>query len=649
MNKSFKLFFVFLCLVFNLNAQQSGSRLCAEQKQISLKNIRAASLRENLDIDQSIDVKYHHLNLKISHTAKSIEGIVQSIAVPVSAGINTCSYNLSSILIVDSVKIKNKKITFQHSNNTLKLNLDKTYLKNESINTVVYYHGIPKSSAFGSFSFDTHGSAREPVFWTLSESYGGPDWWPCKDDPADKVDSSEVWITMLPKFVSVSNGNLMEVLEDKIKNTKTYKWKNSYPIAHYLISIASSNYELYENQFKYSATASMKVSHYIYPEVLTTELKKSLDETVNMLQVFSDKYGLYPFTKEKYGHAMCNFGGGMEHQTVSSMGGFDRGLIAHELAHQWFGDKVTCKTWSDIWINEGFATFSEALYEEVLNGRVAYDKEMSLNMNGAKKTSGSIFVQNPSDENQIFNYNRTYLKGAVVLHMLRGILGDEMFFKVFKEFINTDFAFEVASIRDFQGVVQRISGKDLSYFFDQWLFGESYPAYNFAWAQTELSSVQLSIKQTLRNTSPNYFKMPIKFKLNFEDGSSSLQTLTVEALANQTLQISNLKAKVLSIDFDPENYILKDFVFAEGKSLVLVNEFENASPLLFPNPSHNSIKLQNLEFKWLEMRIFNQNSQEFKPDFINSNEINISNLSAGKYYLQVKGVKESKVFSFVKY
>lgn len=537
-------------------AQERGSISCSQGKQNAIiRNARYAKIAH--PGDDKIDIGYYKLNLDISHAKKYLKGEA-TISFKAKTTISGCFLDLKNALRVDSVKLGSRNLPFTQEIAKVNITLDKTYTENQAITIVVYYQGTPVTSSFGSFTFSSHGSGATPIVWTLSEPYGAPDWFPCKDTPADKADSSDVWVTMPKEFVSVSNGVLNKTLDNN-NGTRTYQWKNRYPIAHYLISIASTNYTEYKNYFKYSATDSMVVTHYIYPEHFSPNVKAQLDQTPYMLKLFSEKYGLYPFIKEKYGHAQCGFGGGMEHQTCSSMGNFDPSLVAHELAHQWFGDKITCKTWEHIWLNEGFATFSEAVYAESLGGKTAYQAAINSEMTLAKKATGTLYVENITNENNIFNSNRVYSKGASVLHMLRGIVGDEKFFKTLQNYLVSSVAYNSATTEDFQKVAEQTTGLNLGYFFKEWVYGENYPKYSYGWTSAKKSdgssTVTLRVTQT-KNTNPAYFSMPVDIKIISSQGES-VTTVFIDK-ASQDVEIPAIKGEVSQVIFDPENKILKE-------------------------------------------------------------------------------------------
>jgi aminopeptidase N len=491
------------CKVFS----QVTDKIVEFEKEKYLKSFNQSEL--NYPGDPSYDVTYYKLNLTISHEPKYLIGEITLSAESMIDDLISFFLDLSDILTVDSVKSDDDNLNFSHSENILTIQTDHPYNLNEEFNITVFYRGMPQTTGLGNFVFDTHNGM--PSIWTLSEPYGASDWWPCKDTPADKADSADIWITCSSDLFAVSNGSLIETIDNR-NGTYTYKWKSGYPIANYLISLAISEFTFYQQYFKYSPSDSMPVVHYIYPDVFPN-VKDQLDKTILMLQIFSDHFGLYPFIKEKYGHA--SFGrGGMEHQTISSMGAFNDGVISHELAHQWFGDKVTCKDWHHIWLNEGFATFGEGIYHEIAEGREEYDSFINSTMSFAKNAEGSIYVKNVSSISEIFNGSRSYAKGAVVLHMLRGITGDSLFFRILKNYLNDPvLAYGVATTEDFQRVAEEVYGNSLDYFFQEWIYGENYPHYYVKWNYTRLDNnlyeIEMNIGQANNTTR---FSLPCLYK-----------------------------------------------------------------------------------------------------------------------------------------
>ena len=476
--------------------------------------------------DSGVDVTYYGLNLAVTYSPKLLSGAVTINAKPDSASISNLFLDLYDNMSVDSIWLNDIKLDssyYSHADNKLNINLDRTYDTGEEFSIIVYYHGVPIQDGFGTFVFTTHGS-NKPIIWTLSEPYGSSEWFPCKDTPADKADSSDFWITVSNNFTAVSNGSL----EDTTSNgdgTHTFHWKNHHPIAQYLISMAITNYKRYDTYFHYGVSDSMVITHYVYPENFNN-IKNLLDETDDMISVFSQRYGLYPFVDEKYGHAEIGGGTDMEHQTCSSMGFWRRDVVAHELSHQWFGDLITCKNWHHIWLNEGFATYSEAVYFEAISGQAAYNNYIAEEMGSAKNATGSIWVQNINSINQIFNGARSYAKGGVVLHMLRGIVGDSTFFNILRTYVaDPDLAYGVATTEDFQAVAESVYGQSLEYFFQEWIYGENYPTYSVNWSSSNISGdeyrINFDVSQTV-NSNPSFFTMPVQFKINTSVGDTTI-------------------------------------------------------------------------------------------------------------------------------
>ncbi|HLO46038.1 MAG TPA: M1 family aminopeptidase [Leadbetterella sp.] len=620
--------------------QEFSGRACSTTKIRAFQNAKAQA-RLAYPGDPNIDVVFHRIKLNINPSNKFLIGSVFT-TFTAQNDIGSVSFDLQANMKVDSVKIGSQKIGHSQGNNKLNIVLPKSLKTNEVQSLEIFYRGTPRTSAFGSFSLSTHGSAKSPVIWTLSEPYGAPDWWPCKDNPADKIDSTEVWVTLPSSFVSVSNGFLQSDIKTE-NGQSTYKWKNSYPIAHYLISIACSNYTTHQNVFNYNGK-SMPVVHYLYPEALTNTIKKQLDETTDMLKFFSDLFGEYPFMDEKYGHAMCNFGGGMEHQTVSSMGGFSEDLIAHELAHQWFGDKITCKTWADIFVNEAFASYAEALYQEHKYGKETYQETINEHITNAKKTLEPIYISNPANENLIFDYGLTYGKGAVVLHMLRGVLGDSLFFVSLKAYQNSEFAHKAATIDDFRKVVERTSQKDLKYFFDQWIYGVNYPKYTFSYKQPQPEVLEIMVSQEKLNTNPNFFKMPIEFKIVMNSGKTLSKTFFQDEIS-QVFKITNLTEPVKEVVFDPNLLIMKEL---KNLGSITSNEIQEQSIGIFPNPASDYLEMKHQLRDLQSIELLNNKGQIIKHLAPNSTKIDLKNLASGHYILKFTSPTQSVSATFIK-
>ncbi|QIP13230.1 T9SS type A sorting domain-containing protein [Spirosoma aureum] len=543
--------------------------------------------------DPTIDVTYYGLDLSLTHTPNYLKGVA-TITLRSTSSIRSFFLDLNSTttptgqgLRVDSVKAGNQKLTYQHAQNQLTITPSQPLTTGQALTLTVYYQGIPNSRDLGTFVFSKHESTTDPVIWSLSEPYGAPDWFPCKDTPGDKADSSAVSITAPARFVSVSNGILIGTT-DNPDGTRTYRWRNSYPIAQYLISIALTNYERYDTPATLpTGGPPLPITHYIYPETLP-KVKAALDQTPAMIQLFTDRFGPYPFLREKYGHAQIGLNtGGMEHQTISSMEerALTPNVIAHELAHQWFGDKITCRDWQNIWLNEGFASYAETIYAESTTGMTGYQTAITNFMNRARNARGSIYVQNITNFGNIFDGNRTYAKGATVLHMLRGVVGDETFFKILRAYAaSPTVAYKSAVTDDFQAVAEQVSGQKLGYFFQQWIYGEGYPTYR-ATASIINGSRTIQLRLEQRNTvatNPASFTMPVQIRVQSASGDTTVTVLNDQA--DQTFTLPT-RGAVTGVLIDPANLILKTVEPVVLAPITAINEPVSGPIRVYPNPT----------------------------------------------------------------
>ncbi len=525
-------------------------------REYDLKKYQWINLSEKMNYpgDQTIDINYYKIDLTITSSPDYIKGSVTIFARVDTTNIDSLFLDLAQNMIIDSIILQETTpAQFNHIDDKINIRLDRNYVFNEVINLSVFYQGLPNSTSTGKgFIFRFHNG--DPVIFSCSEPYFANYWWPCKDTPADKADSADIILTVDTSLIPISNGSLKSFLNNN-NGTHTYSWKVSYPIAQYLISVAISNYQLYTNYYVYSGNDSMAITNYLYPESYTPQNLSKLDMIPEMLEVYSSLFGEYPFINEKFGHAECY--SLMENQTITSLVAFDEGLLTHETAHQWFGDKITCKDWHDIWLNEGFASFVDCLWKEYKYGETAYDEDILNLMSFTRNLNNSVWVEDITNVSNIFRLE-SYTKGALVLHMLRGVLGDTLFFKTLFDYSNDpELAYSVATTEDFQRVAEDVFGDDLEYFFSEWIYGKKHPKYRIYWDKEEVDStwnMVIKIEQTV-NISPPFFTMPIEIKINYAAGDT-----TIKLFNNAQIQeyLINLPYKPMSIIFDPDNWILKD-------------------------------------------------------------------------------------------
>jgi aminopeptidase N len=500
-----------------------------------------------------LDITYYRLKLDVETSSSYLKGDITVTGQCTSDNAGSLTLDLMNTMKVDSVRLNSSLTAFVQHASSFEVTLDRIYHSGEQVSLEIFYEGLPAPTGFGSFMFGSHEGT--PWVWSLSEPYGARDWWPCKDDPSDKADSADIFVTCDSTFKVGSEGALVSIV-DLGDGRATTHWHESYPIASYLISIAVTNYAQFTNWFRYSPTDSMEILSYVLPEDYDQALA-ILPRTVDMLKIYSNLYGLYPFIKEKYGYSQFASGGAMEHQTMCSTTSFDEDVLSHELGHQWFGDMITCRTWSDLWLNEGFAQYSSALYREFEYGMDSYWQYMQDQLSLARQATGVIGIADTSSVRNLFNLNRIYSKGACVLHMLRHVLGDSVFFHAIKAYAaDSLLRYNTATISDFESVCENVSGENLDYFFKEWIYGEGYPHYEYDWSTQSaggLNMLTINIKQNNAEGNPPFFTMPVDVKIS---GSGWDTTVTeFNDSAQQQFTVS-LHEKPTSVQLDPDNWIL---------------------------------------------------------------------------------------------
>ena len=564
------LIFISFSILYSQNPSDKSIETCGHV----LSAAKWLNTESTLTVNQEkIDVTYYRIDLNIDIDAEEIDG---SVLVNGWIGMDqpdSIELDFADEMIVDSVKFYGELCPFVHESDYLKVPAPETTIpEGYSFSVEVFYHGTPPYTGFGAFNFDTH--ANIDHIWTLSEPYGARDWWPCKDDPSDKADSVDIIITVPEEQIVASNGIL--VSETNVGNErKQYHWQETYPICTYLISVTTYPYTVWQDEYIAMNGDTLPLNYYVYPDHYESVYDNYL-LTNDMMEVFAQRFGEYPFMGEKYGHAEFGRGGGMEHQTLTSLGGSSQWLIAHELGHQWWGDLVTCASFHHIWLNEGFARFSEAIWEEAYNGIQAYkDYWQSHEYYGP----GTIFVENPNSVGNIFDGNLSYNKAGWIVHMLRGVMGDSLFFESLQSYVYHDsLAYGAVTTEDFQTVCENVSGLNLGDFFQQWIYGEYYPQYAVSWEMLDTDELIVNIEQTQNWQT---FRMPIQ--LNVTTPTETLSFTVENESTYETYNLGLIGADVIDVKLDPDNWILKDVVYLSIDSNLPQSEQLLIYPA-YPNP-----------------------------------------------------------------
>jgi aminopeptidase N len=547
------------------------------------------------------DINFYYIDIEVSNISTYLHGFTE-IQASALDDIQELVFELSVNITVDSIILNGVADTnYVHENDLVIINPGSLITGNKYFNTRIYYHGTPGNNGF--FSGVTNridNSWNRRVTFTLSEPFSARDWFACKQVLTDKADSAYIFITTDTSLMAGSNG-LLSGITPLPGGRHRFEWKTFYPVAYYLLSFSVADYRDYSiYAWPGNQGDSLLIQNFIYDiDSFLAANRNNIDVTADLIELYSSLFTMYPFLNEKYGHCYAPLGGGMEHQTMTTLSSFNFTLVAHELGHQWFGDYVTCADWQDIWINEGFASYTEYLALEHLVSREEADKWMvSAHEMARTKPDGSIYIpeEEVKDEMRIFSGALSYKKGAAILHMIRYELNnDSVFYNVLREFLDT-YKDRTATGLDFMNVLETVSGQDFTWFFNQWYFGKGYPDFSMTWWQEE-DTLYIVSSQNGSSVETPFFRTHIDFLLRFVDGSDSLvrleQTQTIHTFA---IPVSGIISDVLP---DPYNRILDVIAIIKRPPL-------NGAFIVGPNPFTNEI--------WVEFSKSNINREIFISD-----------------------------------
>lgn len=626
-----------LCLMFasvKMSAQIEGPTLsnlceisCLEGKH---KGVSFNGIAKSL-VPYVYDLKHHEIYLEVDPAVAFITGRVTSTFLMISPNVDTIVFDLKNSLVVDSVRIIGLTTTFaQIPNNGLKIDPSVNLIQGNTYTSIVYYHGVPGNAV----SFEDHGPTNVPVAWSLSEPYGPRDWWPCKQSLNDKIDSIDVIIKTPDTYRSTSNGLLQS--EVVAGGFNTCHWKHRHKIPAYLISFATTNYLNYSDYVPYSPTDSVQVLNYVYPEDIVADMAASVCIKEHM-PIYNDLFGLYPYADEKYGHSITNIGGGMEHTTMTTQNGFGYELTAHELAHQWFGNLVTCGKWEDIWLNEGFASYCTGMVYENVSPNLYWPIWKTNNWGYVmSQPGGSVRVDDTTNVGRIFSSRLTYSKGAYVLHMARWIMGDTAFFNAVNDYLYDpllNHGYAVTS--HLKTHFENNHGSSLTYFFNDWFTGEGFPTYDIHMDYSSVGdgSVTFTLNQTQSHPSVSFFELPVPIKIFGPFGQDT--TVVLNNTVNGEQFTVSPGFWVDSIQFDPEKWIL-----AQVSNITLGSEMENQiTANVFPNPATDLLNIQLTSVaENISIHVFDLSGRNVLTYvFANGDQfaLPVQSLSLGTYILEV--------------
>lgn len=636
MKTTFRLL-LFLFLFF------SGINILSAQEAIEMQNLKQISDSEKAAyskltqphtplIVNNYDLKYHRFYWFADPSQSYIRGAVTSYFVVTEPMMSSIQFELSDSLSADSASHHGFSFMVPHSGNVITVPFGEIIPVGTIDSVTVYYHGNPAASGFGSFGNEIHSGA--PAMWTLSEPYGARDWWPSKNDLTDKIDSIDVFV-VTPKGNHVaSNGVLVSETPFGLNFTLAH-WKHRYPIASYLIAIASTNYARFSDYYV-NGTDSLQVLNYVYPED-SVLLRSQTPYILPTMGLYEQLFDPYPFRAEKYGQAQFGWGGGMEHQTMTFLGkgAFNPETSAHELAHQWFGDMVTCGSWHDIWLNEGFATYCAGLRYEFIDDFYWNIWKHNNISYVCYEPAGSVFCDDTTSVGRIFDSRLSYSKGAMLLHMLRWVIGDDDFFRGIRNYLNDPvIRHNFAYTTDFIAHMEAASGRNLGGFFSDWYYGQGFPSYTVDVLQKSENLISVTIYQSQSDTSVSFFEMPVPIQF-FGSGKDTILVFD-HTTSGQVFEV-NPGFVVDSVKFDPDLWLV-----SANNSITLGTHDLPAGKklLLMPNPANDKLYIEHNLGDLSLLKIISVDGKHQQVVAVNEGsdrvQILTGHLKPGIYLLQIK-------------
>ncbi|HEX8548087.1 MAG TPA: M1 family aminopeptidase [Cytophagaceae bacterium] len=544
----FRYFILFNVLCLNIVCAQIHSEKSILGEIINSERSNARIEAAQGSSEKNYDVYYHRLRWNIDPDTFYISGSVTSYFTLKSNTSDSISFDFSNLLVVDSVIFHQQRMKYTRSNYSLNIRLVNPPSVGFKDSIFIYYKGNPLPDN-RSFAKNKHRDGY--IIATLSEPFGAREWWPCNQDLNDKIDSVDIFIKTPSIYRAASNGLLQSEITEG--GNKIYHWKHRYPITAYLVGIAVSRYTVYSDYF-IKRNDTLEILNYVFPYYADTA-KALTPFTVKCLNLFDSLLIPYPFFKEKYGHAQWTIGGGMEHQTMSFMGNFSEELVSHELAHSWFGNLVTCGSWKDIWLNEGLTSYvSGLIYQYILGEHRWLQWKKALIDDIVSLPEGSVYVDDTTNADRIFSGRLTYNKGAMVSHQLRGIIKDKAFFEGLKMYLSDPkLKYNYAFTKDLQRHMETTSGMNLENYFNDWIYGQGYPIYDYSWTQDASNNITIQLKQQQSHPSVDLFELPLPFLLKNRQRDSLV--VFENDKVEQSIQF-NPGFKVDSVLLDPYHDII---------------------------------------------------------------------------------------------
>jgi len=515
--------------------------------------------------NRTYDVVHYRIEVSFDESKKMVFGTTTTTLVPFLPGLATVDFDAEK-MTVQSVTMKNLPLKFDVRPKTLAVHLDKPYSPRDTLTLSISYTCTPARGLFF-VQPDSANPDRPRQIWSQGEDMDNHFWFPCYDFPNDMA-TSEMIVTVRDSYQALSNGRLLSVREDRGKKTKTFHWKQDKPHVSYLIMLAAGEYTVLRDK-----AGDIPLEYWVYPRHVA-DAKVCFARTPDMVKWFSTVIG-YPYPWAKYAQVLIRdfTVGGMENTSATSLADeaavYDararvdespNSLIAHELAHQWWGDVLTCKDWRHLWLNESFASYFDPLWFEHDLGRDEFDYLM-YNAQQAGINSDKTAGRKPIVSVGSYGSN-VYPRGASVLHMMRSILGDTGFWRAINYYITRN-QHRVVETNDLKVAVEEATGQNLSWFFDQWVYKAGYPVFSLSstWSDSA-QAVLLAVKQTqLMDSLTGIFRTPVDIEVTTPEGSA-VHRVTI--LTGDTTLTLRSPSKPNLVIFDKGNWLLKELKWTKS-------------------------------------------------------------------------------------
>ena len=536
----------------------------------------AESTPEKGPRDRTFHVKHLKLEVSFDEENKKVKGTSTLTMSPINDGLKSVDIDAVDMTIDRVVDGDGRRLDFEVADNKVMVKLLRAYKAGQDFLLNIAYEATPRTGLF--FIGPDKAYPDKPFqIWTQGESEDNKHWFPCYEAPNDRM-TTEVIATVRDRYQAISNGRLVDVKGGQRGGTKTYRWVQDMPHSNYLVTLVVGAFDMKEEKHD-----GVPLQYYV-PKGKAKFIPLAFQNTADMVEFFSQVTGLkYPWAKYAQVVITDFTFGGMENTTCTTLTEYclhdeharpnymSEGLVAHELAHQWFGDYITMKSWGHAWLNEGFASYFDPLWFEHKFGRDEFHQRMLDTAKGyfaedSEHYRRSIVSTKYAEADDMFDAH-TYQKGACVLHMMRYVLGDELWWKAIRHWVAKR-GLSVVETGDFREAIEESTGRALDWFFNEWLYKGGHPEFEVSWSyddKAKLLSLVVKQKQEAKDITP-VFRMPVTVEIATKK-KTWRETLDIEK-PEHTFFIP-CQDRPQMVLFDPENWILKTLKFDKQKDELL--------------------------------------------------------------------------------